>query len=101
MRRGTTPTHEFIVDLDLREATEIFITYKQGCKRVVEKTLTDVIDLEEDKLSVKLTQEETLSFMSSDDDVSVQIRAKFLDESAVASNEIKIPVNRILKDGKI
>lgn len=99
MRRGTTPTHIFKTSIDLTEAEVIFITYRQGNKNVLEKSREDLIVTNE-QVSVKLTQEETLLF-SINDAVKIQIRAKFADQSAIASNVITTKADVILKEGVI
>lgn len=99
MRRGTTPTHIFKTSIDLTEAEVIFITYRQGNENVLEKTREDLIVTEE-QISTKLTQEETLLFSVSDA-VKIQIRAKFADQSAIASNVITTKADVILKEGVI
>jgi hypothetical protein len=99
MYRGTTPINKFIVtDIDLSDAVAVYITYKQNGKTVIEKTMED-IEFEEGYLQVRLTQEETLKFK--DHVVYIQIRARFFDGSAIASNMIRTSVNNILKDGVI
>ena len=108
MRRGTTPTHIFETDLDLRDASEIFLTYKQKdadpkcCKPnnvVLTKEKADM-EIKEDKVTVKLTQEETLMF-STKGMVSIQFRAKFPDGAAVASNIVNAKADTILREGVI
>lgn len=98
-RRGTTPTHTFTTNIDLSDAISIYITYSQDGSNLVEKSIND-IDFGEMQISVKLTQADTLKF---DDtcDVDMQIRAKFADGTAIASNVISIPVGEILKEGEI
>lgn len=99
MRRGTTPTNTFNTSVSLAEAEVIYITYQQKRQTVVEKTIDD-ITVTADALTVELTQEETLLF---DDrySVSIQIRARFPDGSAIASNIMTVPVGKILKGGAI
>lgn len=97
MRRGTTPTHNFAVDIDLRDA-DVYITYAQGGRTVVEKT-GDAITVTATKLETTLTQEETLRFIPGD--VEMQIRYKMPDGSADASEIMTIPVKRLLKEGVI
>ena len=41
MRRGSTPTNVFDVDIDLRDAT-VFVTYEQFGNIVLEKTGEDL-----------------------------------------------------------
>lgn len=127
MIRGTTPTNVFNVDIDLTNAIAIYITYRQPRKLVAfEKSIHD-IEVSPTSLSVKLTQEDTLklkinklpfpitktvsytnangnteSLMEDDSDVvEIQIRAKFADGTAVASEIIKTTVEEILKEGVI
>lgn len=98
MFRGTTPTNVFNVDVDLTNAEVIYITYKQQNKVVFEKEKSD-ITVTENSLTVKLTQEETLKL--TEREVEIQIRARFSDGTALASNIIKTTANKILKDGVI
>ena len=98
MFRGTTPTNTFGVDIDCTTAEQIYITYAQNKKTVVEKTIDDVTVTPEE-ISVVLTQEETLRFRESD--VEIQIRVKFPDGKAMACDIIKTPAKRILKEGVI
>ena len=98
MRRGTTPTNTFTVDVDLRQATEMYVTYQQNGETVLEKTLEDVT-VTETAIEIALTQEDTLAFAQGT--VQMQIRAKFGDGAAIASNIIVAPVDQILKDGVI
>lgn len=98
MIRGTTPTNTFEVDADLREAVALFITYSQMGKVKFEKVIGDVT-IEETQLETELTQQETLSLDSGS--VEIQIRAKFADGTAIASNIIKTTAARVLKEGVI
>lgn len=99
MFRGTTPTNKFTSTIDLSSADAIYITYQQANETVLEKTIED-ITFGEGFVSVQLTQEETLLF-SPDRKVTIQIRAKFPDGSAIASNAIVTSVEAILKEGVI
>ena len=100
--RGTTPTNKFNVSMDLTEATVLYITYSQLGKTVIEKTLEDVTEITAESVSVKLTQEDTLSLKASSQ-VEIQIRAGFGGENGdrVRSNIMVADVERILKDGEI
>ena len=99
MRRGTTPTHIFKTKVDLTQASEMFITYKQNSEVKVEKAIGD-ITIEEEQLTTTLTQAETLTF-STLGSVEIQVRVKFPDGKALASNIIKRPAGAILKEGII
>ena len=99
MRRGTTPIHTFIPDIDLTGMEVLFITYAQDGKTILEKTIADVT-YDGEKITVPFTQDDTLAFQTAKH-VEIQIRARFPDGSAVASNILKVPVERILKEGEI
>lgn len=99
MRRGTTPTHEFKTDTDLTNAEVLYITYKQGEKKIIEKDI-DSVSVETDKVTTSLTQEETLS-VAPYGTVKIQIRARLADGTAVASNIMSASPEDILKDGVI
>lgn len=98
MRRGTTPTNTFTVDTDLTTAVAVFVTYRQGGQVLVEKSIDD-LTITSTAVEVTLTQEDTLAFAHGT--VQMQIRAKFRDGAAIASNIIIAPVDQILKDGVI
>lgn len=99
MRRGTTPTHVFNANIDLTDAEVVYLTYKQGNKIAVEKSIDD-LTITSDSITAELTQEDTLAMRSSGE-VFIQIRARFPGGSAVASNIIRVPACEILKDGVI
>ena len=99
MYRGTTPTHTFKTDIDLSDAAVIWLTYKANGRIIIDKEKNDLLVTEED-ISLKLTQEETLALVKGQN-VSCQIRARFEDGTAVASNIMTVVVNGILKDGVI
>lgn len=97
MRRGSTPTNTFDVDLDLRNAT-VFISYEQDGAIVVEKTGEDLM-IGESQIALSLTQEETLKFHPGK--VFIQIRYVFPNGAADASDIIQTTFERIIKDGVI
>ena len=100
MKRGTTPTHIFTVDVDLTQATVIYLTYKQGSTTVIERDKTEMT-VTSDSITVELTQEETLALNTSNA-IQIQIRAGFNDGSRIASDILTIsPAGEILKDGVI
>ena len=104
MRRGTTVTNTFGVDVDLTDAAAIYITYKQAGYTIIEKTIDDITITEDAQgrqtLSVDLSQVDTLAFAAAIP-VQIQIRARLIDNSALASNIINTNVGEILKDGVI
>lgn len=98
MFRGTTPTNIFNVDVNLTNADVIWITYAQQNKVVIEKNKDDITATAK-TLTVELSQEDTLKL--TEREVDIQIRARFPDGTALASNIIKTTANKILKDGVI
>ena len=98
MYRGTTPINIFRTDVDLTNASVLFITYKQNGKVVLEKDLQDV-KIQKEVITVFLSQKETLLF--TEGIVTIQIRVKFPDGSSIASSLIRTNVREILKDGEI
>lgn len=98
MHRGTTPTNIFRTDVDLTNASVLFITYKQNGKVVLEKTIDDV-SIHGEMVEVRLSQRETLLF--SEGIVTIQIRAKFQDGSVIASSLIRTNAREILREGEI
>jgi hypothetical protein len=99
MIRGTTPTLEFIIPFDTGILAEAFVTLSQRGNIVIDKALDDC-HCNDKKLSVRLTQEETLK-LECDCITEIQIRARTQEGEAVASNIIKVHTERILKDGVI
>lgn len=99
MFRGTTPIHTFKTDIDLSDAAVIWLTYKADGKIIIDKEKKD-LEIESDNISFKLTQEETLALQAGQR-VDCQIRARFEDGTAVASNIMTVGVNGILKNGVI
>lgn len=97
MRRGSTPTNTFEVDIDLTGAT-VFVSYEQQGKTVIEKT-GNALNISPDKIVLQLSQEETLSLKPGD--VLIQLRYVFPNGAADASNIIRTTAERIIKDGVI
>ena len=99
MIRGTTPTLEFVIPFDTGQLAEAFVTLSQNDEVVIDKPLAEC-QCNEDKLIVRLTQEETLK-LECDIVTEIQIRARTLEGEAIASQIIKVNTERILKDGVI
>lgn len=99
MRRGTTPRHTFTTDVDLTGAEVLYVTYKQGKETILEKEIRDV-HITPDTVEFALTQEETLAFQECTR-VNIQIRVRFPDGTAIASNIIDASAEKILKEGVI
>lgn len=99
MIRGTTPTLEFVIPFNTNQLVQAHVTICQNGNVVIDKALEDC-HCAESKLSVKLTQEETLKLQCGFS-AEIQIRAKTLGGEALASNIIRVNTERILKDGVI
>lgn len=99
MIRGTTPTLEFTIPFDTNQLAEAWITFSQLDVVVLNKTLTEC-QCDGNKISIKLTQEDTLQ-LNSDSITNIQIRARTIAGDAFASNIINRSIGRILKDGVI
>ena len=111
MRRGTTPTNRFITNLDLRDAKEAYMSYAQDEEVIFEKTLEDMVIKEinvecgEETITkylikIKLSQEETLS-LSTEMPVEIHCRPVYPDGTVPSCPIIRVPVERILKEGVI
>lgn len=99
MIRGTTPRLEFTLPFDTSQLAEAYVTLSQRGTAVIEKCLAEC-EVSGSILSVRLTQEETLS-LSAGKETEIQIRARMLCGDALASNIIRANTDRILKDGVI
>lgn len=99
MIRYTTPTHIFNVNLDFTRVDVIYVTYNQNGTNLVEKTKKD-LTITVDQITLTLSQEDTGKFVIGEP-VEIQIRARFYDGTAVASNIMRTTVERVLKGGVI
>lgn len=99
MIRGTTPTLEFTVPFETSLLAEAYVTLSQNDTVILNKVLEDC-QCDERKLSVRLTQEETLK-LDCNCNTEIQVRVRTTDGEALASNIIVVSTQRILKDGVI
>lgn len=97
--RGATITNVFDVSIDLTDAVVLYITYKQYGRTVLEKQLEDCT-VTQDKITVDLTQAESLKF-AENKSVQIQIRARLSDNSAHVSNIMETTASELLKEGVI
>ncbi len=96
MIRGTTPTHTFQIPFSTNLLNEIRITYAQGNSVIVEKKTEDCI-LDDMNITVRLTQEETMSF-SERKTAEVQLRVLLNDGNVLATPVLRLDVGELLKD---
>lgn len=99
MIRGTTPLLEFIFQFDTTELAEAFVTLSQNGEVVLDIPMKDCA-VEGNKLSVRLTQEETLKLQGCQT-TFIQVRARTVMGEALASQIFAEPTYQILKDGVI
>lgn len=99
MIRGTTPTLEFILPFDTSTLAEAYITFAQNSEIVLDKKM-DTCICEGEKLTLSLTQKDTLAFCVGKV-IEIQLRVRTIDGEALASNIISTTAERIIKDGEI
>ena len=99
MIRGTTPRLEFTLPFETGNLDAAWVTIAQNKKEIINKELA-ACKCEGCKLSVDLTQEDTLKLDCSCK-AELQVRVKTRDGEALASEIIRVDVDRILKDGAI
>lgn len=82
MRQGTTPTIQITVNnIDLADMERIYVVFEQN-GNLLKKSMTD-LKVENNVISVLLTQEETLSFKNGN--CNIQLRMITYDGIAMAS----------------
>ena len=99
MIRGTTPTLEFAIPFETSVLAEAFVTLSQNNVVVLDKALAEC-KCDDMKLSVKLSQEETLK-LDCNCKTEIQVRVRTKEGDALASDIIIVDTKRILKDGVI
>ena len=99
MIRGTTPTITFTLPFDTSDINKVWITFSQQEQEVFTLVRSDC-KFYEDTIEVTLTQEQTLKLIPN---TFVEIQIRILDyyDSAMASDVIVEPMDRILKEGVI
>lgn len=104
MRSGTTPKIEITLDIPLTTIKEIWITFATTTgTELLTKTKADCV-IDTDKITVPLTQEETLQLNPSsafDCKALIQVRVLTNDNQAFASAIKEVQVERTLKEGVI
>ena len=100
MWRGTTPTHTFTLPegIKLSDFDVVYVSYAQCGHTVLEKNIAE-LESTSDGFRLIFSQADTLCF--SPGPVNIQVRARFPDGRAVASNIITTTAQEVLKDGEI
>lgn len=96
MLKGTTPTHVFNVGLNADMIDEVKITYSQHNKVILSKSTRDCT-IEDGKISVKLSQEDTFLF-DHNSFVEVQVRILTPGGEVLASVIMTAGVGKCLDD---
>ena len=93
MRQGTTPTIVINVNnIDVNTLKSIYVTFEQT-GFILTKSMND-IDIIDDQIQIRLSQEETLQFERGK--CNVQLRAITNDGNAIASTIVSTNIYRIL-----
>ena len=95
MRRGSTPTHTFTLTLDADMIAKVRVLYSQDGEFLFRKE-GDQVNIDGQKVTVELTQEDTLRFKEGV--AEVQLRVNTHGEKSIPSNIYTIPVSRLLED---
>jgi hypothetical protein len=96
MMRGTTPTHVFNVTIDTSLLSKVRIVYAQANKVILAKENPDV-KIEENIISVRLTQEETLLF-DHQKNMQIQLEALTLSGDVLKTDIMNCDVRKCLND---
>lgn len=98
MRRGTTPIHEFDVPFEKADIKSAKIVYSQEDQVILCKKTHDC-SVEDGRITVRLSQEETLRF-NCNKTVQIQVRILTLNDDAFTSDPITVLVSECL-DGEV
>lgn len=105
--RGTTPTIEITIknELDFSTIQQVWVYIAQQKKPKVDKQISDVVfDTENSKISVTLSQDDTLALKANDNsnlDTLFQIRLLLNNGTALATVATSVTVIEVYKDGVI
>ncbi len=98
MYRGTTPTLTFTLPIETSTITALNIAFAQLGRVVVEKGLSEV-EADGQAVSVTLTEDESLSLNAG---VALRIQLRVgVGDARMASQIFEVPVESILKEGKL
>ena len=94
MIRGTTPQHRFLLPFAAESLAALRVSYAQRGEVLAERTLSECA-VNENAITVTLTQEETLSFVAGER-VQIQVRALTKEGKAHASRILRVSVSDCL-----
>lgn len=94
MYRGTTPTlHLTLSGIQVDTLKELYLTFHQKSGEWTLRNDRMEFDTENNKIKVKLTERETLTF--NNEPVSIQLRATTLDGNVIATSKYSVSVNDV------
>ena len=96
MRRGTTPTHTFVLPFNVESLQAVQIIYRQGGENILILEKEDCT-LAGNAVAVRLTQEDTFAFKDVGN-VEIQIRVLTADGEAMASDIMRVGCGRCLTE---
>lgn len=99
MIRGTTARITFNVPVETSQISVAYVTFTSDNEVVCEKNLSQ-LTLGDGKIVCQLTQAESLS-LKPNTRVRVQLRARLIDGTAIASKIRDLSVGNVLKEGVI
>ena len=99
MIKGTTPIHVFNIPLKASEIQNVEITYSQSDEVILQKGVADCI-IEDDRITVKLTQEDTLKF-NHKKKVQFQIRVLTVEGVAMSSRVMFMEAEQCLSNEEL
>lgn len=100
MIRGSTPTHEFTLEIDTKDIVALEIAYAQNDKVLFIKSKEDCV-LDGNTIKVDLSQEETLKFDCYKRYVQIQMRYKTVGAKVPISHILIEELEKCLFDGVI
>ena len=96
MRRGTTPTHTFRLPFNTEIIEKLKLTYSQCGEKVLEKNTQDCA-LDENRVIVRLKQEETLRF-NEHEFVKIQLKILAKDGSLLVSKFARTEIGDVFDE---
>lgn len=98
MIRGTTPTLEFTLPFSTKDIDNAYVTFAQFGTVKIDKPLS-ACGCDGNTLTVKLTQQETLS-LQCDCSVEIQVSVR-VGSDVLRSQIISTTVERVLREGEV
>lgn len=97
MLPGSTPINKFTIPFDESEVAGVWVIYSHNGTDLIQKSTPDCT-VAGNKVSVKLTQEETLKFLRCAN-LEIQVWVKTTGGDMVGSNVMTVGVDKSLRTG--